>query len=581
MADGTTLNLGSGGDVIATDDIGGTKYQIVKFTFGALDSQTIASSGTGTDDAGTQRVTLATDITLPTGPVTNAGTFVVQENGAALTALQLIDDVVVTLGTDTYTETTTKANVIGAVRNDSNGTLVDTDNEIAPLQVNADGALYTHSPNTISSDNSTTSTLIADAVYTGTGQDVSQCSVVTITLDSSHDSATDGMTFEFSTDNSNWDDVYSFTYTAANGARRFQFPVTAQYFRIVYTNGGTGQTHFRVQTIAHDNATLTTVHRLVEAVHPDRSAQVMKTAIIAQAAGSGDFIPVQVTAGGNFKVSVEEISDGLDIGAGNAGSETQRVSISTDDVNLASINTDAGTIAGAVAGTEMQVDVLTSALPTGAATSAAQLPDGHAVTVDNGAAGAAVNIQDGGNSITIDGAVTADLGSNNDVTVTGGNAHDGVTLGNPVLGGARATNSVEGLTQVANADLTYLQSDLNGVLLSRNGTTLEELISGRQTNTDGSEDAMTNFAAGAAGVHNYITSVTIANSHASTNGTVDLVDGTGGTVMWTFPAPAGGGATHNFDPPLKQATAATGLFFDPSAAITTIIVSINGYQAQG
>jgi hypothetical protein len=30
MADNTTLNTGSGGDVIATDDIAGVKYQRVK-----------------------------------------------------------------------------------------------------------------------------------------------------------------------------------------------------------------------------------------------------------------------------------------------------------------------------------------------------------------------------------------------------------------------------------------------------------------------------------------------------------------------------------------------------------------------
>lgn len=76
-----------------------------------------------------------------TGPVTNAGTFAVQVDGSALTALQLIDDTVATLGTTTYSEATTKANVIGAVRRDANTTLVDTTNEIAPLQVNATGEL--------------------------------------------------------------------------------------------------------------------------------------------------------------------------------------------------------------------------------------------------------------------------------------------------------------------------------------------------------------------------------------------------------------------------------------------------------
>lgn len=57
--------------------------------------------GTGLRGATVQRVTIATDdsvpvtiASVPSHAVTNAGTFVVQENGAALTALQLIDNAV-------------------------------------------------------------------------------------------------------------------------------------------------------------------------------------------------------------------------------------------------------------------------------------------------------------------------------------------------------------------------------------------------------------------------------------------------------------------------------------------------------
>lgn len=78
---------------------------------------------------------------VPSHAVTNAGTFLVQENGAALTALQLIDDTVATLGTTTYTEATTKGLTIGAVRRDADTTLVDTTNEVAPLIVDARGFL--------------------------------------------------------------------------------------------------------------------------------------------------------------------------------------------------------------------------------------------------------------------------------------------------------------------------------------------------------------------------------------------------------------------------------------------------------
>lgn len=78
-------------------------------------------------------------LTLPA--VTNGGTFAVQVDGAALTALQLIDDPVATLGTTTYAETTTKGMIVGAVRRDADTTLVDTTNEIGPLQMDANGRL--------------------------------------------------------------------------------------------------------------------------------------------------------------------------------------------------------------------------------------------------------------------------------------------------------------------------------------------------------------------------------------------------------------------------------------------------------
>ena len=59
------------------------------------------------------------------------------------TAVELIDDTVAVLGTATYSETSTKGNVVGVVRNDTLAALAGTDNEIAPLQVNKSGALYT------------------------------------------------------------------------------------------------------------------------------------------------------------------------------------------------------------------------------------------------------------------------------------------------------------------------------------------------------------------------------------------------------------------------------------------------------
>jgi hypothetical protein len=175
------------------------------------------------------------------------------------------------------------------------------------IPITLDGEVVTiTNDDTVSTNNSTTSVLAGDAVFTGTGDDCLGYSSITIQLDSSHDSATDGMTFQFSIDNSNWDESHLFTYTAANGARTFQLPIHARYFRIVYTNGNVLQTHFRVQTILHRQNSMTTIHRLSDDENPDRSAQMVKAVIVARSAGTGDFKALNATAGANLKVSVEE-----------------------------------------------------------------------------------------------------------------------------------------------------------------------------------------------------------------------------------------------------------------------------------
>lgn len=63
------------------------------------------------------------------------------DTSAIQTAVELIDDTVATLGTTTYTEATTKGLIIGAIRRDADTTLANTTNEVAPLQVDANGRL--------------------------------------------------------------------------------------------------------------------------------------------------------------------------------------------------------------------------------------------------------------------------------------------------------------------------------------------------------------------------------------------------------------------------------------------------------
>ncbi len=113
MADDVRLSLGSeDGATIATDDDGSRHWQYLKVAFGADNTQTIVGSISSnpfpvalsdTDNAVLDTINTAVvatqaavegTLTVGAHAVTNAGTFLVQENGAALTALQLIDNAV-------------------------------------------------------------------------------------------------------------------------------------------------------------------------------------------------------------------------------------------------------------------------------------------------------------------------------------------------------------------------------------------------------------------------------------------------------------------------------------------------------
>lgn len=288
------LNPGSGGSNLATDaDAGSELHQYVKIEFGASGTQT--------------PVTAAAPLPVDLGEnndVANAGTFVVQEDGAALTALELIDNIVQV--EDAVAGSGDSGVMALAVRRDA---LVASAADADYISLSTDdlGALWVHEePNFVDSGNSSTSTLIADAVFTGTGVDVLGYSAVSVQIDSSHDSATDGISLEFSIDNTNWDVARNFSYIAADNGAVFQLSTHSQFFRIVYTNGSTGQTTFRLETLLHHTSPITNVSRLSNSESAESPAVVNKSAIIAQAAGTGDFVPVQATTAGNLKVSIEE-----------------------------------------------------------------------------------------------------------------------------------------------------------------------------------------------------------------------------------------------------------------------------------
>jgi len=169
--------------------------------------------------------------------------------------------------------------------------------------------------------------------------------------------------------------------------------------------GGAGAVASGVQrvTLASDDPAVAKLGTI------DADTGAIKTAVeIIDNAISGSEMQVDIVADGA----------GLATAAKQDILETTLTAIETDiaanEVLLGTIDADTGAIKtavevidNAISGSEMQVDIVADGA--GLATSANQLADGHNVTIDNSSGGAAVNIQDGGNTITVDGTVTADL----------------------------------------------------------------------------------------------------------------------------------------------------------------------------
>lgn len=163
-------------------------------------------------------------------------------------------------------------------------------------------------------------------------------------------------------------------------------------------------------------------------------------------------------------------------------------------------------------------------------------------------------------------------------TLTGGGiAHDGADSGNPIKVGARAVSAE--IAAVANNDRSDLLTTLTGKLIVATNTNPENIVSGVTSAMTGTTSTSV-VAAPASGLRNYITQITVGNSHATVGTFVNIQDGSGGTTIWTIPAAAVyGGATINFDPPLRQPTTATAIY---CACVTTgsnTIVAANGFKA--
>lgn len=203
----------------------------------------------------------------------------------------------------------------------------------------------------------------------------------------------------------------------------------------------------------------------------------------------GDYEALQLSAGrlwasatidaalpaGTNAIGKLAANDGVDVGdvtINNAsGASAVNVqdggnSITVDQATGTNLHTvvDSGTIT--TVSTVTAVTGITNALPAGtnaigklAANDGVDIGD---VTVNNASGASAVNVQDGGNSLTVDQATAANLNAQ----VVGTAATDAAVSGNPLLDGGRASTAIP-TAMSADGDAVPLWLDRSGALIIR------------------------------------------------------------------------------------------------------------------
>lgn len=149
---------------------------------------------------------------------------------------------------------------------------------------------------------------------------------------------------------------------------------------------------------------------------------------------------------------------------------------------------------------------------------------------------------------------------------------------NGVALGLRAQNAEA--TAVTNGQQVAMASDLAGKPIVLPFANPENFLDGNITSamTGTSSTAVTGMGAQASGIRNYVTTCVASNSHATVGTMILLQDGSGGTTLAQLPAaPAFGGATVHFNPPIKT-TAATGLFGQNVTTGANTFLTCTGYK---
>lgn len=250
-------------------------------------------------------------------------------------------------------------------------------------------------------------------------------------------------------------------------------------------------------------------------------------------------------------VNVKEINGVAPLmGAGNTGTGSPRVTIASDQASIpvaATLSNETTKVLGVTRTADGAGNLLTSNSTTFTAK----------FGLDNNLLGVL------GTAFTAAGKINIHGGVATNVAITD----------NPINQGAQAVSSEN--AAVTTARQVQLVADLVGKLIVMPYANPENFVNGTTAAiTDTTSTAIIASAGGS--LRNYITQVTVTNSHATQGTFVKILDGA--TIIHEgYAAAAGGGFTATFPTPLRG-TAATAVNAQPVTTGANIIASASGYK---
>lgn len=465
---------------------------------------------------------LGTNVVYPTGIAlsnsTPAHVAIVDSNG----------DQVVSFGGGTqYTNGgTPPANPIGPTLEFNNAGVWATVGSANPLPIV--GTITANTPQSVvSTNNSSTATLTSGSVFTGTGDDCLNYSEIRVTVISNVASASDGLSIQQSSDNSNWDitDIYT---VAANTGKTFVVPRQARYMRVVYTNGGTGQASFRLQAILNKSGTSASSQRPADAYTNETDLTQQQSFLMGYNGTTWDRLRSTIANG-----------------------------LSVDVTRLSAL------VAGAAVIGKVGIDQTTPgttnlvALAANQSVNVAQI-NGVTTLMGNGATGT------GSQRVTT-------ASDNSAVALWGHGATAASVPANAVYGGRRGTTALP--TAVTDGQNVGAMADKFGrQVMIPNG--MRDIVLPMTQLTLTATTTETSLIAAVASTFNDLLSLVVINTSATAT-QVDFRDSTGGTIRLSLYVPAGDTRGVVFNTPMPQNAVNTAWTAKCGTSVSSIIITGN------